>query len=61
MRKAVGKHLKYAKRDLKIIKELIMQSLLSLLNKQEEMYHTKSQHVDHRIVSVSQPHVRLIV
>ncbi len=76
MRKAVGKQLRYVKRDLRVIEELESHSPLSLLSKQEyrelliiqelyrqqeEMYRTRTHRVDHRIVSISQPHVRPIV
>lgn len=76
IRKAVGKQLRYVKRDLEIIEKLVAQSSLSLLNKNEyrqllvihelyrqqaEMYKKKSRRIDHRIVSISQPHVRPIV
>ncbi|WP_258921840.1 IS5 family transposase [Heyndrickxia coagulans] len=76
IRKAVGKQLGYVKRDLEIIKNLVSQSSLSLLSKDEyrqllvihelyrqqaEMYKKKTHRVDHRIVSISQPHVRPIV
>jgi hypothetical protein len=74
--KAVGKQLGYVKRDLKIIENLLTQSSLSLLSKDEyrqllvihelyrqqaEMYKKKTHRIDHRIVSISQPHVRPIV
>ncbi|NCG68097.1 IS5 family transposase [Bacillus coagulans] len=76
IRKAVGKQLGYVKRDLKIIENLLTQSSLSLLSKDEyrqllvihelyrqqaEMYKKKTHRIDHRIVSISQPHVRPIV
>jgi IS5 family transposase len=76
IRKAVGKQLGYVRRDLGIIEELMSHSSLSLLSKQkyrqllviqelfrqqEEMYRTRSHRTDHRIVSISQPHVRPIV
>ncbi|MBE3570941.1 MAG: IS5 family transposase [Bacillales bacterium] len=76
MHKAVGKQLRYVKRDLGIIQELVSQSSLSLLSKQEyrellviqelyrqqeEMHRTKTHRIDDRIVSISQPHVRPIV
>ncbi|WMM91319.1 transposase, partial [Heyndrickxia coagulans] len=72
IRKAVGKQLGYVKRNLEIIGNLLTQSSLSLLSKDEyrqllvihelyrqqaEMYKKKT----HRIVSTSQPHVRPIV
>ncbi|MFX3660970.1 MAG: IS5 family transposase [Ectobacillus sp.] len=77
IRKAVGKQLGYVRRDLAIIRELSASgSSLSRLGKaeyrqllviselfrqQEEMYRTKTHRTDHRIVSISQPHVRPIV
>ncbi|WP_046722046.1 IS5 family transposase [Heyndrickxia coagulans] len=76
IRKAVGKQLGYVKRDLKIIENLLTQSSLSLLSKDEyrqllvihelyrqqaEMYKKKTHRIDHQIVSISQPHVRPIV
>ena len=76
IRKAVGKQLRYVRRDLRIIEDLRVQSPLSLLSKQEyrqllviqelyrqqdEMYRTKTHRADDRIVSISQPHVRPIV
>lgn len=76
IRKAVGKQLGYVKRDLEIIGNLVTQSSLSLLSKDEyrqllvihelyrqqaEMYKKKTHRIDHRIVSISQPHVRPIV
>lgn len=76
IRKAVGKQLRYVKRDLAIIEELSQSMSLSLLGRkeyrellviselyrqQEEMYRTKSHSAEHRIVSISQPHVRPIV
>jgi len=76
IRKAVGKQLGYVKRDLKIIENLASQGSLSLLSKNEyrqllvihelyrqqaEMYKKKIHRIDHRIVSISQPHVRPIV
>ncbi|WP_276210579.1 IS5 family transposase [Heyndrickxia coagulans] len=76
IRKAVGKQLGYVKRNLEIIGNLISQSSLSLLSKDEyrqllvihelyrqqaEMYKKKTHRIDHRIVSISQPHVRPIV
>ncbi|MEZ0117793.1 UNVERIFIED_ORG: IS5 family transposase [Heyndrickxia coagulans] len=76
IRKAVGKQLGYVKRDLAIIENLVTQSSLSLLSKDEyrqllvihelyrqqaEMYKKKTHRIDHRIVSISQPHVRPIV
>lgn len=76
IRKAVGKQLRYVKRDLAIIEELSKRMSLSLLGRkeyrellviselyrqQDEMYRTKSHSVEHRIVSISQPHVRPIV
>ncbi|KIO66201.1 hypothetical protein B4166_2606 [Caldibacillus thermoamylovorans] len=76
MRKAVGKQLRYVKRNLEIVQQLTAESSLSLLSKyeyrqllviqelyrqQKEMYQTKTHRIDDRIVSMSQPHVRPIV
>jgi len=76
IRKAVGKQLGYMKRNLEITGNLITQSSLSLLSKDEyrqllvihelyrqqaEMYKKKTHRIDHRIVGISQPHVRPIV
>lgn len=75
--KAIGKQLRYVRRDLGIIKDLLENGgLLSALNprqyrnllvagelfrQQEEMHRNKKHSVDDRIVSISQPHVRPIV
>jgi IS5 family transposase len=76
IRKAVGKQLGYVKWNLEIIGNLITQSSLSLLSKDEYrqllvihelycqqagMYKKKTHRIDHRIVCISQPHVRPIV
>ena len=76
MRKAIGKQLRYVKRNLEIVQQLTAESSLSLLSKheyrqllviqelyrqQKEMYQTKTHRIDDRIVSISQPHVRPIV
>ncbi len=76
MRKAVGKQLRYVKRNLEIVQQLTLESSLSLLSKheyrqllviqelyrqQKEMYRAKTHRIDDRIVSISQPHVRPIV
>lgn len=76
MRKAVGKQLRYVKRNLEIVQQLTSESSLSLLSKheyrqllviqelyrqQKEMYRAKTHRIDDRIVSISQPHVRPIV
>ena len=75
--KAIGQQLRYIKRNLgyidKMIEEGASLSCLSkrqykellviqeIYNQQEEMWREKKQRVDHRIVSLSQPHVRPIV
>src|SRR5699024_8620051 len=76
IRKAVRKQLGYVHRNLKIISELKEQSNLSLLTRQSykqlfviselyrqqrEMHDKRSNRIDDRIVSISQPHVRPIV
>lgn len=77
MRKAVGKQLRYLHRNLKQIKALMKEgaclsrlsarqyrSLLvihELYRQQEEMYRRQVKRIDHRIVSLSQPHIRPIV
>jgi len=75
VRRAIGKQLRYVKRDLKIIDWLLtknpngltarQQTQLDVIRKlyqqQKEMYDTRSHRVDDRIVSISQPHVRPIV
>jgi transposase, IS5 family len=77
MRKAIGKQLNYVKRNLGHIDALIAagaslseldrqayRKLLvvsELFRQQQQMYETKEHRIDHRIVSLSQPHVRPIV
>ena len=76
IRKAIGKQLRYISRDLKHIESLLEKSSLESLSKyqykcllviqqlysqQKKMYDTKTNSVDNRIVSISQPHVRPIV
>jgi IS5 family transposase len=76
IRKAIGKQLRYLKRNLKHIETLVKYSSLSLLSKdlyrkllvihevyrqQLEMYKYNKNKIDSRIVSLSQPHVRPIV
>ena len=76
IRKAIGKQLRYIRRNLRYIQELSEVSSLSLLtNKQYQdlqvikklyeqqlyMYENKVNSVKKRIVSISQPHVRPIV
>ena len=75
-RKAIGKQLRFLKRDLKIVADLVARNGLKGLNKrkrrnllvihevyrqQEIMYRTKTHRIEGRIVSISQPHVRPIV
>jgi IS5 family transposase len=77
IRKAIGKQLRYIRRDLDIIAYMLENSQLldaltprqyrnllviaELYRQQEEMYRSKKHSVDDRIVSISQPHVRPIV
>ncbi len=76
-RKAIGKQLKYVKNNLAHIEELIKEgakleslnkrqsSSLSVIKKvyeqQLQMWENKTQRVDQRIVSLTQPHIRPIV
>lgn len=75
-RKAIGKQLRFISRNLKTIKGMIEDSPLTLLSKrqyrdllvihelyrqQNEMYTNRSHHMEDRIVSIHQPHVRPIV
>jgi len=74
--KAIGKQLRYLRRDLRHIDDLISKSSLKLLKKkeykdllvinelyrqQQYMYENSTHKVEGRIVSISQPHVRPIV
>lgn len=76
IRKAVGKQLRFVKRDLDIIARLTEKTPLTrlghqayrdllviseLYRQQKEMFDNRSHQMDHRIVSISQPHVRPIV
>jgi hypothetical protein len=76
LRKAKGKQLRYLRRDLKHIEELTKTSDLGLLSKKEykdllvinelyrqqkEMYDGRRNHIEGRIVNISQPHIRPIV
>ena len=76
IRKALGKQLRYLRRDLGHIEELAKESSLELLSwreyrnllvigevyrQQKKMYDEGSRRVDDRIVSISQPHVRPMV
>ena len=76
IRKAIGKQLRYLKRNLKTIAKRVDQGLLWLLSKrmyrnllviqelyrqQLWMYENRSRTIADRIVSISQPHVRPIV
>jgi IS5 family transposase len=77
MRKAIGKQLRYVKRNLKHIDHLLGQGaslqelsryeykcllvIHTLYDQQLEMYDQRKHRVDHRIVSISQPHVRPII
>ena len=76
-RKAIGQQLKYIKNNLGYIDQLLeLGASLTCLNKrlyrlllviqevyrqQQEMWEKKEKRIDHRIVSLSQPHVRPIV
>lgn len=75
IRRAVGKQLRYVKRDLKTIEKLLsmnpdglsvkhqneLKVIQTLYEQQKTMYDTQTHRVDDRIVSISQPHVRPIV
>jgi len=76
IRKAIGKQLRYLKRNLKTIAKRVEEGLLWLLSKrmyrnllviqelyrqQLWMYENRSNKIADRIVSISQPHVRPIV
>ena len=76
LRKAIGKQLRYVKRDLQHIETLAEKSGLELLSRkqyrdllvigevyrqQERMYGERTKRIEDRIVSISQPHVRPIV
>lgn len=76
IRKAIGKQLRYLKRNLRTIEKRVQAGLLQLLTKrmyrnllvvqelyrqQLWMYETRSHKITDRIVSISQPHVRPIV
>ena len=76
IRKAIGKQLRYLKRNLKTIEKRVKAGLLRLLTKrmyrnllvvqelyrqQLWMYENRSHKIVDRIVSISQPHVRPIV
>jgi hypothetical protein len=76
LRKAIGKQLRYVRRDLQHIKTLSEKSGLELLGRkeyrdllvigevyrqQEQMYEKGIKRIEDRIVSISQPHIRPIV
>jgi len=76
LRKAIGKQLRYVKRDLQHIERLADRNGLELLSRrqyrdllvigelyrqQERMYEGRTKKIEDRIVSISQPHVRPIV
>jgi hypothetical protein len=76
IRKAIGKQLRYVKRDLGHIEDLKEKSSLTFLKKkrykdllviselyrqQKQMWENKEHKISGRIVSISQPHVRPIV
>jgi IS5 family transposase len=74
--KAIGKQLRYVKRDLKTIDDLLKQApqetlklrqeknletIRELYQQQQTMHQTGIPRIENRIVSISQPHVRPIV
>ena len=76
IRKAIGKQLRYLRRDLKILEKLSLKSPLTLLNKRQyrnllvsqeiyrqqlQMYEMKKHTVEDRLVSLHMPFVRPIV
>lgn len=76
IRKDIGRQLGYVDRDLRIIEALSIYSPLTslpdalykkllviseLYRQQREMHVTRTKRIDHRIVSIAQPHVRPIV
>lgn len=76
VRQAVGQQLRYVKRDLKHMEQLIqavgeknlsrkqrewLDTIRKLYQQQQQMYETRSHSVEDRIVSMGQPHVRPIV
>ncbi|HAL65921.1 MAG TPA: IS5 family transposase, partial [Bacteroidales bacterium] len=76
IRKAIGKQLGYLRRNLGTIDFLLtldghgdlssrqyeeLKTIHILVDQQLKMYQTKTHKIDHRIVSISQPHIRPIV
>ena len=77
IRKAIGKQLRYVKRNLGITDRLLeaagdghglsqrqqenLATIRKVYQQQQEMYQNRSHRVEDRIVSISQPHVRPIV
>jgi len=76
IRGAIRAQLGYVSRDLQIVDQLLIKfgidclcdalieqliTIHQLYAQQQEMYQLKTHHVDHRIVSITQPHVRPIV
>lgn len=76
IRRAIGRQLRYATRDLRFIEQLSQHTPLTALSRkqyrdllvigelhrqQREMYQSRSHRVDDRIVSIAQPDVRPIV
>lgn len=76
IRKAIGHQLRYIRRDLSIVEQMVDESPLTLLDKrqyrnllvsheiyrqQSEMYHKKEHKVENRIVSLHMPFIRPIV
>ena len=76
LRKAIRKQLNFVKRDIKLINMLLdayprqpltridfkyLLVIQTLYDQQQEMYDQRKHTIDHRIVSIHQPHVRPIV
>ena len=76
IRSAIRAQLGYVHRDIQIVDQLLIKfgidclsdiqieqliTIHQLHTQQQEMYQLKTHHVDHRIVSITQPHVRPIV
>ena len=76
IRKATGQQLRYVKRDIKHVEQMIqkfgienlsnnqkqwIETIRTLFEQQQSMYDLKTHSVKNRIVSIGQPHVRPIV
>jgi len=76
IRKAVGQQLRYVKRNLNHMEQMLdkfgseglsikqqewLETIRTLYQQQKEMYETKTHSAENRIVSIGQPHVRPIV